>query len=76
MQRVVGFNYVGDLLLSFSMCALVGTNKLLVWLYVIWMAGLLVHRCMRDEGRCRAKYGVAWEEYCKFVPWRLVPGVW
>ncbi|OJJ88738.1 uncharacterized protein ASPGLDRAFT_737347 [Aspergillus glaucus CBS 516.65] len=43
-------NYVGDLLLSFSMCAVVGTDKLLVWLYVIWMGGLLVHRIV---GRCR-----------------------
>lgn len=69
-------NYVGDLLLSFSMCALVGTTSLLVWFYAIFMAILLVHRCIRDEKRGSAKYGASWEEYCRRVPWRLVPGIW
>ena len=69
-------NYVGDLLLSFAMCALVGTDKLLVWFYAIFMAILLVHRCLRDEQRGSAKYGASWEVYCKRVPWRLVPGIW
>ena len=69
-------NYVGDLLLSFAMCALVGTTSLLVWFYGIFMAILLVHRCIRDEERGSAKYGASWEEYCRRVPWRLVPGIW
>ncbi|ETS78136.1 hypothetical protein PFICI_10198 [Pestalotiopsis fici W106-1] len=69
-------NYVGDLLLSFSMCALAGSGKLLVWFYVIYMAVLLAHRCVRDEARGSSKYGAAWEEYCRRVAWRLIPGVW
>ncbi|KAB8073313.1 ergosterol biosynthesis ERG4/ERG24 [Aspergillus leporis] len=69
-------NYVGDLLLSFAICALVHTTSLLVWFYIIFMAVLLVHRCLRDEERGQAKYGVFWEEYCRKVPWRLVPGIW
>ncbi|TEA10656.1 7-dehydrocholesterol reductase [Colletotrichum sidae] len=69
-------NYFGDLLLSSAMCALVGSSKCLVWFYAVFMAILLVHRCIRDEARCSAKYGPAWEEYCKIVPWRILPGVW
>lgn len=69
-------NYVGDLLLSYSSCALVGSTKVVVWVYAIWMTLLLVHRCLRDEKRCSVKYGVAWTEYCKRVPWRFVPGIW
>ncbi|KAH7146843.1 ergosterol biosynthesis ERG4/ERG24 family-domain-containing protein [Dactylonectria estremocensis] len=69
-------NYVGDLLLSTAMCALVGTSDIMVWFYAIFMLILLVHRCLRDEERCRMKYGRTWEEYCKRVPWRLVPGIW
>ena len=69
-------NYVGDLLLSSAMCALVGTTSLLVWFYAIFMTILLVHRCIRDEERGSAKYGASWDEYCKRVPWRLVPGIW
>lgn len=69
-------NYVGDLFLSYSSCALVGSTKLVVWTYAIWMTVLLVHRCMRDEKRCSVKYGPAWTEYCRRVPWRFVPGIW
>ncbi|KAL4731895.1 hypothetical protein ACLX1H_000890 [Fusarium chlamydosporum] len=69
-------NYVGDLFLSFSMCALVGSTKAVVWWYAVWMLMLLVHRCIRDEKRCSVKYGAAWTEYCQRVPWRFIPGVW
>ncbi|KAK1623169.1 ergosterol biosynthesis ERG4/ERG24 family protein [Colletotrichum phormii] len=69
-------NYTGDLLLSFSMCAAAGTSTVIVWFYAIFMTGLLLHRCLRDEERCLAKYGKSWEEYCRRVPWRLMPGIW
>ncbi|KAK0385456.1 hypothetical protein NLU13_7932 [Sarocladium strictum] len=69
-------NYTGDLLLSYSTCALVGSSKTVVWIYAIWMTMLLIHRCMRDEKRCSDKYGEEWEEYCKRVPWRFVRGIW
>ncbi|RMZ69162.1 Ergosterol biosynthesis ERG4 ERG24 family [Pyrenophora seminiperda CCB06] len=69
-------NYVGDLLMSFAMCALVGTTRLLVWFYGFFMLGLLIHRCLRDEKRCHDKYGKYWQDYCRQVRWRLIPGVW
>ncbi|KAK1907883.1 hypothetical protein P3342_006213, partial [Pyrenophora teres f. teres] len=69
-------NYVGDLLMSFAMCALVGTTKPLVWFYGFFMLVLLIHRCLRDESRCHDKYGKYWQEYCRRVRWRLIPGVW
>ncbi|KAH6974641.1 ergosterol biosynthesis ERG4/ERG24 [Ilyonectria sp. MPI-CAGE-AT-0026] len=69
-------NYVGDLMLSYSMCALCGIRDLLPWTYLIFMACILVHRCYRDEKRCRIKYGAAWDQYCSLVPWRMIPGVW
>ncbi|KAI1322173.1 ERG4/ERG24 ergosterol biosynthesis protein [Xylariaceae sp. FL0255] len=69
-------NYVGDLLLSWAACALVGTTKVIVWWYIVYMTILLVHRCLRDEARGKVKYGATWDEYCKRVPYRLVPGIW
>lgn len=69
-------NYVGDLLLSFSMCAVVGSSAVVVWFYAMFIATLLVHRVIRDEERVSGKYGMAWEEYRRRVPWRLVRGVW
>lgn len=69
-------DYVGDLLLSYSPCALIGSTKVVVWTYAIWMTLVLVHQCMRDEKRCSVKYGPAWTEYDRRVPWWFVPGVW
>ena len=68
-------NYVGDLILSWSICALTGSSKSIVWFYGLYMTVLLIHRCLRDEERGRAKYGAVWESYCRRVPWRLIPGV-
>lgn len=69
-------NYLGDLILSYSMCATCGVGNLLPWTYALFMTVLLVHRCKRDEERCRRKYGAGWEEYCAKVRWVIVPGVY
>ena len=70
-------NYLGDLVLSFAMCAATGeTGRLLPWTYILFMAVLLLHRTRRDEQRCKLKYGKGWAEYCKVVRWVLVPGIY
>ena len=33
----------------------------------------MVHRCLRDEKKCQAKYGTQWEDYCKEVHGDLFP---
>ncbi|DAA78512.1 TPA_exp: hypothetical protein A8136_4488 [Trichophyton benhamiae CBS 112371] len=68
-------NYLGDLILSYSMCASCGFTNLLPWTYAIYMTILLVHRCYRDEVRCHNKYGDSWKEYCAKVPYRIIPGI-
>ncbi|EEQ27259.1 7-dehydrosterol-delta 7-reductase [Microsporum canis CBS 113480] len=68
-------NYLGDLILSYSMCATCGFTNLLPWTYAIYMTILLVHRCYRDEVRCYNKYGESWKEYCAKVPYRIIPGI-
>ncbi|KAK1758191.1 7-dehydrocholesterol reductase [Echria macrotheca] len=68
-------NYVGDLIFSYSLCAVVGSTKLVVWTYAMFVTAVLAHRCLRDEKRMSAKYGAAWDEYCRRVPWRFVPGI-
>ena len=40
------------------------------------LTGLLVHRAVRDDVRCRSKYGKWWGAYCELVPYKLVPYVW
>jgi protein-S-isoprenylcysteine O-methyltransferase Ste14 len=51
-------------------------EHILPWLYFVYMTILLCHRAVRDDRRCRKKYGQAWEEYCSRVPYRLVPGLY
>jgi 7-dehydrocholesterol reductase len=69
-------NYLGDLVLSYAMCATCGTENLLPWTYAIFMTVLLIHRCWRDEERCSKKYGKYWEEYCRRVRWVIIPGIY
>ena len=67
------FNYTGDLILSLAYCLACGTQHVLPYFYAIYMLLLLITRCYRDEGRCKRKYGLVWDKYCKKVPYRLIP---
>lgn len=69
-------NYLGDLIMAYSMCATCGFRHLLPWTYAIFMTVLLIHRSRRVEQRCSQKYGKYWDAYCKQVRWVLVPGLY
>ena len=69
------FNYVGDLMGSLSYCLTCGFAHFLPYFYIWYMAILLVHRTYRDDIRCRQKYGEYWEEYCRRVPYKILPYV-
>jgi delta24(24(1))-sterol reductase len=34
---------------------------------------MIIHRAIRDIQRCRKKYGKAWEEYERQVPYLFIP---
>ncbi|KZF23528.1 Delta(14)-sterol reductase [Xylona heveae TC161] len=53
-----------------------GWGMIVTYFYVAYFGVLLVHREMRDEQKCRRKYGNDWDEYRKKVPWRMIPGVY
>ena len=70
-------NYLGDILIAIAQslpCLQCG--YLLPWLYPIYLTALLFHRAMRDNERCKEKYGKFWDEYCKKVKWVMIPGVY
>ncbi|TKA30996.1 Delta(14)-sterol reductase [Salinomyces thailandicus] len=46
------------------------------YFFMLYFAVLLIHREMRDEEKCRRKYGKDWERYCDKVRWRIVPGIY
>ena len=70
------FNYLGDLLLSLSMCMTCGEGHLLPYFYIIYMAILLFQRVERDHERCSAKYGPYWKQYCEQVPYKVIPFIY
>lgn len=69
-------NYVFEIALSLAWTLPAGTEAILPYTYVMFLTVLLVDRAYRDEIRCRAKYGKFFDEYCRMVPWRMVPGVY
>ena len=68
------FHYVPEILAAFLWTAPALFSHFLPYFYVIFLTILLVHRSGRDEKRCRQKYGAYWDEYCRLVPARILPG--
>jgi protein-S-isoprenylcysteine O-methyltransferase Ste14 len=53
------------------------TNRsFMPYFYVFFLTILLFHRAKRDDVKCRLKYGKYWEEYCKTVPYKVIPGIY
>jgi len=46
------------------------------YFYPLYFAVLLIHRERRDHMKCSAKYGRDWDEYCRIVPYRIIPFVY
>ncbi|XP_073106602.1 delta(14)-sterol reductase isoform X7 [Elaeis guineensis] len=69
-------NYLGDLLLALSFSLPCGASSVIPYFYPIYLLILLIWRERRDEARCSQKYKEVWAEYCKMVPWRILPFVY
>ncbi|CAK6449713.1 unnamed protein product [Pipistrellus nathusii] len=69
-------NYLGDLIMALAWSLPCGVSHLLPYFYLLYFTALLVHREARDEQQCLRKYGLAWREYCRRVPYRIVPYVY
>ncbi|ORX62955.1 ERG4/ERG24 ergosterol biosynthesis protein [Hesseltinella vesiculosa] len=69
-------NYLGDWLMSLSWSLPCGFASPIPYFYPFYFAILLLHRERRDDHKCRTKYGKDWEEYCKVVKYRIIPGIY
>lgn len=69
-------NYLGDLLLALSFSLPCGISSPIPYFYPIYLFILLIWRERRDEARCAEKYKDIWAEYCRIVPWRILPYVY
>lgn len=67
-------NYLGEILMAIGLTLSLGYPLMPVpWLYPLYYVALLVPRQADDDRRCAARYGALWDEYCRRVPWRIVP---
>ncbi|KAI9034482.1 sterol delta-7 reductase DWF5 [Hyaloraphidium curvatum] len=69
------FHYVPELLLAFCWSVTAGWGYFMPYFYFFFLVLLLTDRAFRDDTRCKAKYGKYWDEYCKAVPYKILPYV-
>lgn len=65
-------NYLGDTLMATGL-SLAIDGGILPWLYPLYYIGLFIARERTDFDRCKEKYGRDWDEYCRRVPYRIIP---
>uniref|UniRef100_A0A093XPE2 Delta(24(24(1)))-sterol reductase n=2 Tax=Talaromyces marneffei PM1 TaxID=1077442 RepID=A0A093XPE2_TALMA len=68
-------HYTCDLYFALNWGLITGFSSAFPWFYPVFFACMISHRCWRDIQRCRAKYGDAWTEYEKRVPYLFIPYV-
>jgi Delta14-sterol reductase len=69
-------NYLGDLMMALAWCLPAGFSHITPYFYFIYFAPLLIDRERRDHRVCKEKYGADWDEYCRRVRYRILPGVY
>lgn len=70
-------NYLGEILMATGLALVLGwPGEIGPWLYPLYYVVLLFPRERDDHRRCAAKYGALWDEYCRRVPRRIVPGLY
>lgn len=70
-------NYLGEILMAVGLTLALGRPfDPWPWLYPLYYLALLLPRQADDDRRCAAKYGALWTEYCRRVPYRIVPGLY
>ena len=72
------FQYFFELTAAWSWCLLANPveNGVLPLFYAAFLTYLLIDRAERDSKKCHLKYGKYYEEYCKLVPYKIIPGIY
>lgn len=70
-------NYLGEILMAVGLTLALGWPLVpWPWLYPLYYVALLFPRQLDDDKRCAEKYGSLWKEYCRRVPYRIIPGIY
>ncbi|KAI0024243.1 ergosterol biosynthesis ERG4/ERG24 family-domain-containing protein [Xylariomycetidae sp. FL0641] len=68
-------HYTCDVFFALSWGFITGFKSPFPWFYPVFFCCMIAHRAMRDIQRCRNKYGEAWKEYERQVPYLFIPYV-
>ncbi|KAL1643066.1 C-24(28) sterol reductase [Diplodia intermedia] len=68
-------HYTCDWFFAFSWGLITGFNSPFPWFYAVFFTAMIIHRAKRDIERCRERYGEAWKEYERRVPYLFIPYV-
>ncbi|MDR3624319.1 MAG: hypothetical protein P4L16_04170 [Chlamydiales bacterium] len=67
------FHYVPEIAAAFFWSLPALFSNILPYIYVIFLAILLIERAFRDDIRCKKKYGKDWQIHCQKVPYKILP---
>jgi len=72
------FQYLFELIAAWSWCLMANplVNGVIPLFYATFLTYLLKDRATRDSDKCHKKYGKYYEEYCRLVPYKIVPGIY
>ncbi|KAH2246813.1 C-24(28) sterol reductase [Aspergillus fumigatus] len=68
-------HYTCDVFFAISWGLITGFNSPFPWFYPCFFTVMIIHRARRDINRCRERYGEAWMEYERRVPYLFIPYV-
>lgn len=66
-------HYTCDAFFATTWGLITGFNSPFPWFYPVFFCTMIAHRAWRDIHRCREKYGEAWKEYERQVPYLFIP---
>ena len=69
-------HYTADASMAMMWGLSCGVSHFLPYFYFVFFSSMITHRALRDNEKCARKYGDDWVEYCRQVPYVLIPGVW
>lgn len=68
-------HYTCDLYFALTWGLVTGFSSPFPWFYAAFFTPMILHRAYRDIQKCSAKYGDAWKEYERQVPYLFIPYV-
>ena len=66
-------HYACDAFFAICWGLVTGFSSPFPWFYPLFFCAMITHRATRDIERCRLKYGDAWLQYEKEVPYLFIP---